>query len=411
MIKQWLHQRYLNFMQWWRRFLFALLQFHHQHFRFCPVIAITGSCGKTTAKDLLYHILSTRWRGVKTPGTFNGFYTHAKTLLKLVPGWHRFAVMELGTMEPGKIDFLAKAIRPDIGLVLNIGLDHFRAFRNREAVADEKMKLIEMLPADGLAILNADEPLIMERFGCARANIMTFGISARADLRVENISSAWPERLSFDIITDNQRYPVNTQLCGAMWITSIAPAMVTARHMGMSIPEIIKAVESFEGSFLRMTPVSMPDHVTFILDDWKAPVWSIERSIEFLASARTPRKILVLGTISDSSDNGSKRYNQIIRRLGDHVDFVIVAGGNSKQLEHINGKHDPTRVMLIHDLEQASDTLRNLATPGTLVLIKGTTKQDHLHRLMYNHIKKISCWSRECRLYQSCRNCPELYKR
>jgi len=410
MIKQRFQQLEVFVIRHWRRFLFALLQFHHHYLRRSVVVAITGSCGKTTTKDLLYHILSARWHGLKSPGTFNGFYTHAKILLRMIPWRHKFAVLEIGTDVPGKIDFLTRATRPDISIVLNIGLDHYRSFRTREAVSEEKINIIAHLPINGLAVLNADESLIMEKAGRTRAPILTFGTTANAGIRAENISSAWPDRLLLDVIIHGARHRVHTRLCGDAGVNSVLSGIAVATHLGMSMSEILPAIASFEGSYLRMTPVTLPDGSTFILDDWKSPHWSVDLVLKFLTEARAPRKILVLGTVSDTSGSQSKKYNQIIRQALTCVDMVIVTGSRSEFFQGITGKHDPDRVKVISDLKVVADTLQQLIIPSTLVVLKGTTKQDHLQRLLHNQIKPIRCWSSTCRLQQPCRNCKQLYK-
>jgi UDP-N-acetylmuramoyl-tripeptide--D-alanyl-D-alanine ligase len=409
MIKQKFQQFEVFVILHWRRFLLALLHFHHRHLRRSQVVAITGSCGKTTTKDLLYHVLSTRWYGLKSPGTYNGFYTHAKILLRLIPWHHKFAVLEIGTDAPGKIDFLTRATNPDISIILHIGLDHYRSFRTREAVANEKINIIAHLPSNGLAVLNADEPLIMERSGQTRAPVSTFGTTADSSIRAENISSSWPERLALDVTFHGNRHRVLTRMCGDAGVNSVLSVIAVATHLGMSASEILPAIASFEGSYLRMTPVTLSDGSTFILDDWKSPLWSIDLVLKFLTEARAPRKILVLGTVSDTTGSQSKIYNRIIRQALACVDFVIITGSRSEFFKSIEGKHDPGRVNVISDLKTVADTLQQIIIPGTLVLLKGTTKQDHLQRLLHNRVKPIQCWTSTCRLQQPCRKCKLLY--
>ena len=391
--------------------LFAALQYHHRYVRRSVVIAVTGSCGKTTAKELIHHVLSTRWRGLKSKGTRNGFYANAGLVLRSVPGWHRFVVLEAGTDKPGKLDFMCRGLRPDIGIVVMVGLDHYRNFKRREAVAEEKQQVVAHLPASGLAVLNADNALVLDMARCTQARVETCGLSESAHIRAENVSSVWPERLSFDVIVDGIRHPVRTRLCGAMWMPSILPAFSVCRHMGMTVQEVITGLETFETHESRMEPRVMPDGSTFMLDDWKAPLWSLESAIDFLEQALADRKILVLGTISDSPGGLSKRYAQIIRRVLAFTDYVVVTGSNSDKFKSLLDKFDPERVKIMSDLKAVSDYLDSIITPGSLVLIKGTNKQEHLSRLMHHRLKPVTCWSRDCRLQLLCRHCDKLYKR
>jgi len=405
-----IHRYYRSLIPKWRRFLFVALQYHRRYIRRGTVIAITGSCGKTTAKELVYHVLSSRWRGTKAKGTLNGFYSNVITLLRAVPGWHRFSVVEVGTDRPGKLDFMCRGLRPEIGVVLTIGLDHYRAFRSREAVAEEKSNVIKHLPASGLAVLNADDSLVLAMAGLTRAKVVTVGMADNADIRAEKVSSSWPDRLSFDVIIDGECHHVQTRLCGVMWLPSILPAFAMGRHLGLPVTDIIRAIETFDGHFMRMSAHPMPDGSTFILDDWKTPFWSLERTIEFLSQARAPRKILVLGTVSDTPGAQSKRYYQFVRDVLPSVDFVIVTGSLSDSFKALHNKFPPEKVRVIVDMKEVAACLDEQIVPGSLIMLKGTNKQDHLSRVMYNRIKPVTCWVRDCRLRLACCNCSKLYR-
>ncbi|HMP89578.1 MAG TPA: Mur ligase family protein [Kiritimatiellia bacterium] len=394
----------------WRRFLFVALRYHHRFVRRSTVIAVTGSCGKTTAKELLYHVLSSKWRGTKAKGTRNGFYANALVLLRTIPLWHRFSVIEAGTDQPGKLDVLCRAYRPDVGVVLMVGLDHYRSFRNREAVAEEKKAVVAHLPESGLAVLNADDDLVLSMAQQTKAHVVTYGTSPGADIRAENISANWPERLAFDVIINGERSRVQTRLCGDMWLPSVLPVFAVARHMGVAVAEVIAAIETHEAHELRMDPREMPDGSTFLLDDWKSPFWSIDRAVDFISKAQAPQKILVLGTISDSPGGLSKRYAQVVRKALDHVDYVIITGSVADMFKTLHDKFDPARVRIVPDIRNVTACLDEIMMPGALVMLKGTNKQDHLSRLMHNRIRPVKCWSRDCRLQISCANCRHLFR-
>ncbi|MCI0632987.1 MAG: hypothetical protein L0206_03590, partial [Actinobacteria bacterium] len=159
-------------------------------------IGITGSAGKTTAKRLLLEVLSAH-----APTTANrGSSNRAKSLaevLKRTRQRHRFCIQELGADGPGSLQELLWAFEPDVALVTTVGLEHMSAFKTREAVADEKASLVAALPSNGLTVLNADDPLVRAMAGVARCRVVLYGVSPDADVRAEDVHSAWPEPLSF----------------------------------------------------------------------------------------------------------------------------------------------------------------------------------------------------------------------
>ena len=374
------------------------------------VIVITGSCGKTLGKDVIYHVLSSRMKGIKTRQTLNGFFTHVNALFRSRP-LHRFCVMEAGAYQSGFLSFLSQQLPPDVGVVLNAGYDHYREFRGPDLVAAEKQAVVEYTKRGGLAVLNVDDPRVLAMADTTKACVMTFGVSAPADIRAENIRASWPDRLSFDIVMKDQRVPVQTRLCGSFWVTSLLPAVAVAVRAGMTVEDIAAAMASFDPPFQRMWPVTMPDQVTYILDDWKASNWTLDQTISFMAEAKATRKIMVLGSISDHTGATSRAYLRIAKKAADVVDRVIITGQKSKMAVNAGKGTEPGKVQVIPELREVGDYLAPLRTPGTLIMLKGTTKLDHLHRLMLHHQNPISCWRMDCRINFNCQPCPELYRR
>jgi UDP-N-acetylmuramoyl-tripeptide--D-alanyl-D-alanine ligase len=174
-------------------------------------IGVTGSCGKTTTKDLIAAILSTQARGRKSNKVYNNPEFVARTILTILP-WHRFCVNELGAQKPGVMARSVELFRPEVGVVTHVGLDHYTAYRSKEAVAAEKGRLVESLPAHGIAVLNADDPYVLAMRARTRARVVTYGLSAEAMVRGENVTSAWPERLSLSVTHADETVRINTKL-------------------------------------------------------------------------------------------------------------------------------------------------------------------------------------------------------
>jgi len=371
-------------------------------------IAITGSSGKTTAKELVHAILSSRYRGTKTKETLNGLSAACRTVLKTRP-WHRFCVIEMASGVKGSIARNVAMVPPDIGVVISIGLDHYTAFRSREMIAEEKENIVTSLAPHGTAILNSDDPLIDGMSERIRAGVFRVGENTGADLRAVRIQSSWPDRLSFDVERDRRSYQVRTRLCGVHWVPCLLSSMAVGLAMKVPMENILAVVETFEPFPGRMSPVAHKDGVTFICDDWKAPYWSIDHVLTFMREARAERKIMVFGNISDTPGSTPPKYRRISREALEIAELVIFVGNNAR---YAVGPHDvnpPARLKMFRTVKDVSDFLAGVLRSGDLVMLKGSIGSDHLRRIMLNREKNISCWRMDCHKVLSCTDCPQLY--
>ena len=374
-------------------------------------IGITGSAGKSTTKELLIGVLSHHGRGVANPGTLNMVAEVAKTILQAQP-WHSFCISEVGAHEPGSMDEPLALLQPTIGIVTVIANDHLAAYGSREAIAAEKGKLTSTLPATGTAVLNADDELVMGMFKNAKAKVLSYGVSSTADLRAEGITSIWPDRLAFTALYGTERMHVRTQLCGTHWIPAVLSAIGGGLATGMSLADCaagIATVAPFEG---RMQPVTTSDGVTFIRDDFKAPLWTLDACYEFMKAAKARRKIIVIGTLSDygAGTGASKKYADAARAAQEIADITLFVGpwASSVLKARKPGQGDALRAYT--SVCDASKYLNSITKAGDLVLLKGTTKQDHLLRIILAHEDGIACWRDDCQREMFCNACPERMK-
>lgn len=373
-------------------------------------IGVTGSCGKTTAKEFIYAVLATRFKGRKNELTLNLNLNVAMSILR-VRARDEFLVQEVGIDAPGSIDASLRMLQPQVGVVTVIGLDHYRAFRNREAIAGEKGKLIAGLPADGLAVLNADDPLVLGMRALTRAPCVTYGVSVSADLRAESVQAAWPDRLHFVASYAGQSLPVRTELCGAFWLPSILAGLATGVALGVPLDEAVRAVEKVEPTPGRMYPVVFPDGVTFIRDDWKSPLWTIAPALDFMKTARAQRKIVVLGTLSDYPGGADRKYPAVAREAAEAADLVFFVGPQGRLALKASKTVGEGRIEAFDTPQTMVEHLRTRLQPGDLVLIKGSNRADHLARLTHDRLQPITCWRNDCGLAEICDFCPQLRAR
>ena len=216
-------------------------------------IAVTGSCGKTTTKELIATILGSERRGRRSPGYGNVVAVVAKTLLRTTKR-DSFCVLEVSAGTPGAVARSARLIRPQIVVVTTIGVDHRKVYRTLEATAAEKRQLLRGASPGATAVLNADDPHVIAMADGFPGTVLSFGRSETALLRAEDVHAAWPERLSFTLHYAGRALPVQTRLCGKHWVSSVLAALGAAVAAGMPIERAVAAVSSGSPTPGRMSP-------------------------------------------------------------------------------------------------------------------------------------------------------------
>ena len=369
-------------------------------------IGIAGSGGKTTAKDLLHGILSGTLHGVASPGTLNVPPEVAKTVLRVRPN-QAYCIAELCEHLPGVMDTNLALFQPGIAIVTVVKDDHLAAFESRDALAAEIAKLVHNLPVSGTAVLNADEPQVLAMATHCQAKVLTYGLAPEADVRAEDVSAAWPDRLRMTLVYRDQHVHVQTQLCGAHWLPSVLGAVGGGLAAGLTLAECAKGLEGVEPFEGRMQPVTTPEGVTFIRDDFKAPLWTIDSCLDFLGKANAKRKILVVGEISEIASQKAKRYAQVGRRARLVSDMTIFIGPWATGALASSNTSSGGAMRIFAHVRDAADFLNYFLQAGDLILLKGNAKQDHLYRLVLARTSQIACWRDDCQRIEFCSACPK----
>lgn len=407
-----LFDRVKNGLAWrwgrmYERGLYSFTRWHRGRLRRTVFVGVTGSAGKTTTKDLISAILERHWAGgSKNPGSLNWPNDMVRLIL-----WTRrsapFCVVEISGHAPGALDLPLQLVQPTVGVVTSIGADHFTAFKSRDAIAHEKSKLIRALPADGVAILNADDPRVLAMQADCAGRTITYGLAPDAMLRGDAVQSCWPQRLELEVHWQGQSVHIQTQLCGTHWAPVVLAAVATGLALGVPLGVVAKAVGSVEPFEGRMAPVSRGGMV-FVRDDWKAPLSSIGPAFEFMRDARASRKIIVIGTLSDYQGDSTRRYVEVGKMALEVADCVVFVGPRASACWRAKpgaGK----QLLAFASLRDASAYLNASLKPGDLVLLKGSHKADHMQRLLMALTATLECWRDDCGRMQSCETCELLH--
>ena len=411
---------------------------HRDHLRAVTVVAVTGSCGKTTTKDLAAAILATRFKGSKNDDTRNCGPDLVATVLAARPD-DDFLVQELGAWGPDTLDEGISLVRPDIAVVTNLRNDHYSTFRGPRGAQAEKGKVVASFLPDGAAVLNWDDPLVRELSSWTAARTVSFGCSPDAALRAWDVTAFWPERLSFRVSYGHETAHVRTRLVGEHLLGSALAALCVAILFGMTLDEAAEALASVGPTFRRMSPVTHPDGVTFIRDDWKAPLDSLPEVLSFMRTATAPRKLAVFGRISDVPGRSRHSYERVAFEAMTVLHAVIFV---SKRASELWGEHrgmaasvradvcrrmagtspapgsaacalqdEQLGKMFVFDSVQRADAfLQDFLAPGDLVLVKGSGPADHLERLVLNREQRVECWLRECGRVYPCDMCDRAHE-
>jgi UDP-N-acetylmuramyl pentapeptide synthase len=295
-------------------------------------------------------------------------------------------------------------------VVTNIGMDHLRT---REQVAEQKGKLIACLPADGLAVLSADDELVAGMASRTPARVVTYGFGKNADYCGEVVSDSWPSRLVMRIRHGNAVTLFETQLLGSYQGTNVLAAIACAHSLGAPISDIVEGIGSYRPLLGRMSVHTTDRGITFIRDDFKAPAWAFQLTLHYMAGARAARKVIVIGTIS--SHGGSKRevrnYKQALSSAADAADQVLLVGPRAKSMLGRLSEADSTaRMHAFEFVRDASAWLGEYLRPGDLVLLKGSNRTDHLARLALSVDRQVECWRARCGWVKFCDHCRLIDK-
>jgi UDP-N-acetylmuramoyl-tripeptide--D-alanyl-D-alanine ligase len=361
--------------------LAALAALAHGVLRRLPdatVIGITGSSGKTSTKDLAGQLVERLGPAIAPEGSFNNEIGLPLTVLRADEST-RYLVLEMAARGPGHIAALCEIAPPKIGAVLNVGRAHAGEFGSIEGVAKAKGELPEALGADGVAILNADDPRVAAMADRTRARIVTFG--DKGDFKAAGVTLDDLGRASFRLVTPDGSAPVTLRLHGAHHVANALAAAAIAAELGMGTAEIAAALSAATArSKKRMELTARPDGVLVVNDAYNANPDSMKAAIEALAhmtggGSGTRRGIAVLGHMAELGDIDTVSHaeaGRLAARAG--VAALVAVGDDARPVldgarAHAQWKGE---AIAVPDPETALTAVRNVLRPGDVVLVKAS---------------------------------------
>lgn len=351
-----------------------LARFHRLRFSI-PVVAITGSNGKTTTKEMVYRVLATRWRVHKTQGNFNNAIGVPKTLLGLHAG-HQAAVIEMGVDQVGQTSQLCEMARPTSGVITNVGPDHLEFYGTLARSAASKAELLDWLPPDGEgAILNTDDRYFEKFSRKAKCPVISFGWSTWADVRATE--PVWNgQRTEFRLVLPHRKTArrVSVRTMGVHNIANALAGAAVGCAMGFSGHDIVSGLERFRPAPMR-SEIRRWGGVMYLYDCYNANPASVKAALELLVGLDpTRRTIAVLGDMLELGPKEAEFHQEVGRGAAKyHVAHLIACGAfGHKMQEGVRKARGTTLVSVVKDAVEAGELLKTIVKRGDVVLIKAS---------------------------------------
>ncbi|MEZ5185889.1 MAG: UDP-N-acetylmuramoyl-tripeptide--D-alanyl-D-alanine ligase [Candidatus Nanopelagicales bacterium] len=344
----------------------------------CPhlqVIALTGSSGKTSTKDLVRVVLSGFGNTVAPAGSFNNELGLPRTVFD-VTARTRYLVVEMGARGKGHVEYLCGIAPPDVAVVLNVGQAHLGEFGSREAIAEAKSEIVAALRPGGVAVLNADDERVMGMSAQAPGEVVTFGQSTAADVRITGLELD-AGRPVVTLTYEGRTCRIRPELYGEHQAFNVAAAVATAVALDLDFETAAASLEGVRlDSRWRMEVCETPDGATIINDAYNANPESMAAGLRALAAmGRGRRTWAVLGEMRELGPTAVAEHDAIGRlcvRL--NISRLIVVGPEAKPI-HMGAAHEGSwgdESVAVATVEEAMDILRRELAPADVVLIKAS---------------------------------------
>ena len=344
------------------------------------LIGVTGTNGKTTTKDMLAAVLGAKGVTLRTEGNFNNQIGVSLTLLRL-RSKHRLAVVEMGMSGPGEIRRSADISRPQHGLITNIGPAHLLQMHDLEAIARAKYELLEMLPDDGLAFLNADDDRLQAQTIIPPSRTVTFGMSPQSGTRAEGVRFLGEEGTEFTVPGLGL---FHLRTWGKHNIYNALAAIAAGRELGVGTADLQAALEGFQPSPMRMERLEIGP-VTVFNDAYNANPPSMRAALEVLADQPAAgRRIAVLGDMCELGREEIPAHREIGRLVADlSPDRLITVGPLAAEIHREAKSQGYSARYAIHcaDAGEAGSALKEMLGQGDIVLLKAS-RAVHLEEIL-----------------------------
>ena len=346
-----------------------LARFHRCRFML-PVVAVTGSAGKTSTRSLIATVLGQKYNVLQTEKNFNNEIGLPRTLLQLTKE-HGVCVVEMGMRGRGQIKELADIAEPTVGVVTNVGKSHIELLGSQANIAKAKAELVEALDSEGTAVLNQDDKRAAAMAGQCRGKVVGYGIENDAPVMAGNIKND-EKGLTFTCRCFDQIMDVHMPVIGVHNVYNALAAVAVGRLLGLSEHQMQRGLAEYHGVPMRQELVHT-DSVTFINDAYNANPASMTEAVNMLVTLAGGRTVAVLGGMLELGDWMREEHEKIgvfLAKKG--VNVLITLGDEALYIAKAAKEAGLMNIYSVTTHAEAADILHNIMKPGDTVLLKGS---------------------------------------
>ena len=352
-----------------RRALEDLAAYHRRRFAL-PVIAVTGSSGKTTTKELIASVLAQKFRVHKTEKNHNNEIGLAQTLLSLQPE-DEVCVVEMGMRARGEIKRLAEVAAPTIGVVTNVGVAHLERLGSQDAIAAAKQELIESIPENGTAVLNWNDKRVRSMASVCHGRVISYGIEPQANVQALDIQYGLG-KTKFTCRIFDEVFPVTLPLLGAHNVANALATVAVARVLGLSANRIQRALADAVAGELRQEIIDRSG-IRFVNDAYNANPLSMAASLTSLSQFGEGRYVAVIGDMLELGPDEVAMHEELATAvIAAGITELITVGPLARALGEAVKKQSHVNVHSVANTNEVMPLLKPLLQEGDIVLIKGS---------------------------------------
>ena len=352
-----------------------------------PVVGVTGSVGKTTTKDMLAAVLSTKYKVLKTEGNMNSREGMSLTLLRLERRYD-MAVIEMGMSQAGEIDFLSRASRPDAVVITNIGDSHIENLGSRENIFKAKCEVLPNLRPGAFAVVSGDDELLSKLPTSQSVPCVLCGTGEGCAYRADPVVSREDGHVICTAHTPNGSFSMDIPALGRHMVYPALFATAVAQRYGLTADEIREGILQFEPTKMRMGVLRRGQNITILNDAYNASPQSMRAAIGVLGDSKSEYKLAVLGDMFELGTLAPMLHSGVGEYLGrTDVDCLVAVGENARHIAEAARKAGVPHVVHCPDKEGAKQVLEPLVRPNSTILVKASRGMameelvDHLKQL------------------------------
>lgn len=335
-------------------------------------IAVTGSVGKTSTRDMLYAIASTKYRTAKNIRNFNNVLGLPMAILAF-PEDAEVAVIEMGMMELGEIHRLVDIVRPDVAIITNIGVSHIMFIGSREGILQAKLEVTDFFGPDSVLIVNQSCDLLARQYVEGNYRLVTVGLDGKSDYIVSNVRDYGDEGIKFTLDRHHRQYEVELPIPGAHNALNATLAIAAGETIGVDLASAIEGLKHTELSARRLN-IRGRNGIKVIDDTYNAGPESMRSAINTLLATKGLRKVAILGDMRELGDESERCHRELGAYVGERgVDLLVAVGPDCRYLvEEARAGLGDERILYFPTKEDLVPHLSEIVRAGDVVLVKAS---------------------------------------